>query len=198
MLAVFAVVFFVGLWLMDLRFSTYANPVDHLRHMVDYGTNLTSSGGKPGTCPGIDSAPWQWLVNDCEIDYLRVNVNVMSGGQIIASRATVDFRGAMNPFLVSAIPLALLFTAWFARQRGSRLAVWLLVWAAANFLPYVFLSLVTHRVTYIYYFLPVVPAVAAAAAILLLRSGLPRFVAYGFVVVYMAGFVAYFPFRQIP
>lgn len=198
MLAAFAVVALVGLWLLDLRFTAYTSPVDHLRHMVEYGTNLKSSAGQPGTCPGIDSAPWQWLVNDCEINYLRVNVNVMSGDQIIASRATVDFRGAMNPVLVGALPLAFLFSAWFAWRKGSRLATWALVWAAANFVPYVFLSIVSHRVTYIYYFLPVVPAVAAAVAILLMRSGLPRFVLYGFVGLYMAGFVAYFPFRQIP
>ena len=33
---------------------------------------------------------------------------------------------------------------------------------------------------------------------LLLRSGLPRVVLYGFVVAYAIGFIAYFPFRQVP
>jgi dolichyl-phosphate-mannose-protein mannosyltransferase len=198
MLGAFALVTFAGLWLLDLRFTTYTNPLDHLRHMVEYGTNLKSSAGKPGTCPGIDSAPWQWLVNDCEINYLRVNVNVMSGGEIIASRATVDFRGALNPILAGAAPLAFLFTGWVAWRRRSRLAVWAIVWAAANFLPYVALALLAHRVTYIYYLLPVVPAVAVAVAILLMRARLPRFVLFGFIALYLAGFVAYFPFRQIP
>jgi hypothetical protein len=44
----------------------------------------------------------------------------------------------------------------------------------------------------------VIPAIVTAVAILLLRSGLPRFVLWGFVVAYLVGFGAYFPFRQIP
>jgi uncharacterized membrane protein len=57
---------------------------------------------------------------------------------------------------------------------------------------------VNNRVTYLYYVLPVLPAVAVAVAIFLLRSGLPRFVAWGYLVAYALGFAAYFPFRQIP
>jgi len=35
-------------------------------------------------------------------------------------------------------------------------------------------------------------------ALFLARAGLPRIVTYGYVLAYAAGFVAYFPFRQIP
>jgi dolichyl-phosphate-mannose--protein O-mannosyl transferase len=104
----------------------------------------------------------------------------------------------MNPVLIGALPLAMLYTLWSAWRTGSALARWCVVWAAANYLPYVFLAVVAQRITYIYYFLPVVPAVAVAIAILLRRSRLPRPVAWGLVVVYMVGFAAYFPFRQIP
>jgi dolichyl-phosphate-mannose--protein O-mannosyl transferase len=64
--------------------------------------------------------------------------------------------------------------------------------------PYVALALLSQRVTYLYYFLPVVPALAVATALVLRRSGLPRFVTVGYVVAFMAAFVAFFPFRQIP
>ena len=85
--------------------------------------------------------------------------------------------------------------AW---RRKHRLALWAIVWAAANYLPYVVLALVNHRVTYIYYFLPVIPAAAIAATALLTRSGLPRFVTAGFLVAFVVGFFAYFPFRTVP
>ena len=45
---------------------------------------------------------------------------------------------------------------------------------------------------------PILPAVAVMVALLLMRSGLPRAVLYMFVVAYALGFLAYFPFRQIP
>ena len=166
--------------------------------MISYGANLGRAVVGPGSCPGNDSAPWQWLFNDCEMSYLRVDVTVKAGDTIIAINPTVDFRGAMNPILIGSVFVAFLFTGWLAWKRRSRLAGWSLVWAAANYLPYVALALLSQRVTYIYYFLPVIPALAVATALLLRRSGLPRFVTVGYVVVFLAGFVAYFPFRQIP
>jgi 4-amino-4-deoxy-L-arabinose transferase-like glycosyltransferase len=187
-----------GLWLLDSRFSSYTNPIEHLQHMVTYGANLGRAVVGPGSCPGNDSAPWQWLFNDCEISYLRVDVTVKAGDTIIAINPTVDFRGAMNPILIGSVFVAFLFTGWLAWKRRIRLAGWTLVWAAANYLPYVALALLSQRVTYIYYFLPVIPALAVATALVLRRSGLPRFVTVGYLVVFLAGFVAYFPFRQIP
>lgn len=198
LLVAFSIVTLGGLWILDARFTDQPGPIAHLQHMVSYGTNLRSSAGQPGSCPGIDSPPWLWLVNDCDINYLRVNVTVKSGETIIAQRATVDFRGALNPILIGAMPLAFLFATWYAVRKRQRLAAWSLVWAGASFLPYCLLVFLAGRVTYLYYFLPVVPATAIGIAILLRRSGLPRFVTYGFVAVYVVGFLAYFPFRQIP
>ena len=63
---------------------------------------------------------------------------------------------------------------------------------------YIPLAIFTNRIMYIYYTLPLVPALAAGVALLLLRSGLPPLIRWGFLLAYLAGFVAYFPFRQIP
>ena len=76
--------------------------------------------------------------------------------------------------------------------------MWALTWGAANWLPYALLGVISNRIMYIYYFLPVVPAVAVAVSVLLLRSKLPRFVLWGFLVLYVIGFFTYFPFRVIP
>ncbi len=192
------VVFVVGLGLLDARFTTYANPFDHIRHMLEYGANLHWAHGLPTVCVTNESTPWQWLTNDCQMGYLRVATTVKVGDQVVAIIPSVDFRGAMNPVLIGALPVAMLFTFWSAWRTGSLLARWAVVWAAANYLPYVFLAIVAQRITYIYYFLPVVPAVAVAIAILLRRSSLPRFVTVGFVTLYLVGFAAYFPFRHLP
>jgi dolichyl-phosphate-mannose-protein mannosyltransferase len=190
--------FLAGLWALDARYTTYATPIDHVRHMIEYGANLKSPVDHAGICTTTDSAPWEWPFNECQITYLRVDVTVRSGDTVISKLPTIDFRGALNPLLAGAIPLAFLFATWFAWRRKNMLARWSVAWAAANYLPYVALAIVNHRITYIYYFLPVVPAIAIAVAILLLRSGLPRFVLWGFLAAYLVGFAAYFPFRQLP
>ena len=190
--------FLAGLWALDARYTKYASPIDHVAHMVEYGANLKASVDRAGICATNDSLPWEWPFNECQITYLRVDVTVRAGDRIVSKVPTIDFRGALNPILAGSIPLAMLFTTWWAWRSKNRMALWSVVWAAANYLPYVVLAIVNHRVTYIYYFLPVIPAIAIAAAVLLLRSGLPRFVLWGFVAAYTAGFVAYFPFRTIP
>ena len=74
---------------------------------------------------------------------------------------SIDFRGALNPLLAGAIPLSLLFATWLAWRRGTGWRAGRWSGPAANYLPYVVLAIVNHRVTYIYYFLPVIPALAS-------------------------------------
>jgi 4-amino-4-deoxy-L-arabinose transferase-like glycosyltransferase len=194
----FGVVAFLGLWALDARFTTFASPIDHVGHMVQYAAALEAPEDRGGLCTGASSAPWQWLINECQINYLRVDVTVTEGEEVVSRTATIDFRGALNPVLAGTIPLAALFVGWVAWRTRNVLAVWAIVWAAANFLPLVWLALVSQRVTYLYYFLPVVPALAVAVAILLTRARLPRAVVWGYLVAYAVGFLAYFPFREIP
>ena len=194
----FLVVGLGGLWLLDMRFSSFSNPFEHLRHMIDYGAHLARSVIGPGPCPSNASTPWQWLVNECQMSYLRVDVTIKAGVKIISAQSPIDFRGLINPVLLGALPLAFVCTGWLAFAQRNRLAVWSLVWAAANYLPYLVLALVSERVMYLYYFLPVIPALAIAVALTLRRSGLPRVVTWGYLAAFLLAFAAYFPFRQIP
>ena len=190
-------VFVGGLAVLDARYTTFASPLDHIARMVSYGASL-SAPPTVGFCPEADSKPWQWLFNECQIQYLRVDETIRAGDQVVGAVAKIDFRGALNPLLVGAIPLAALFTAWYAWRTRSQLALWTVAWAAANYLPYVVLALFTNRIMYLYYALPLVPAVAVGVALLLLRAGLPSPIRWGFLLAYVVGFAAYFPFRQIP
>lgn len=195
---VFATVSLAGLALLDLRFTAFANPIDHVRRIFDYGSNLAAPVLKGGFCPDSDSRPWQWLFNECQIGYLRIDVTVRAGEELVRSTPRVDFRGAMNPVLVGVMPFSALFALWYGWKTRHPSALWALAWAATSWLAFVVLALLSTRIMYIYYMIPVLPAVAVMTAILLLRSGLPRAVLYAFVVAYALGFIAYFPFRQVP
>jgi dolichyl-phosphate-mannose-protein mannosyltransferase len=186
-----------GLTILDATLSQFPSPVDHIARIITYGANLKAPL-TVGICPEIDSRPWQWLFNECQITYFRADSTVRTGDEITGRFSTLDFRGAINPLLVGLIPIAALFTAWYAWRTRDRLAIWAVAWGAANYGPYVLLAILTPRIMYIYYALPLIPVAAAAIALFLTRSGLPSPVRWGFLALYVLGFVALFPFRRIP
>jgi predicted membrane-bound dolichyl-phosphate-mannose-protein mannosyltransferase len=190
----FAVVFVVGLTLLDRAVTTFGSPVEHVAQMLGYGLSLTSGPGPAG----ISSAPWEWLVGSGHIDYLRVDVNVVANDALVQTHPTVLFQGALNPILIGVASIALLFGAWYASRERHVLSTWAIVWFGANYLPYYVLVLLAHRITYLYYILPAVPALAILTAVLLLRAKLPPIVTWGYLAASALAFVAYFPFRVIP
>jgi 4-amino-4-deoxy-L-arabinose transferase-like glycosyltransferase len=186
-----------GLTILDGALSQFPSPVDHISRIIKYGAGLKAPI-EVGHCPEIDSKPWQWPFNECQILYYRTDVTVRAGNDVTAKYPKIEFRGAMNPLLASTIPLGALFTAWYAWKKRNRLALWAVAWAATSYVPYVFLALFTPRIMYLYYALPLIPVAAIGLALVLLRAGLPRPIRWGYAALYLAGFVAYFPFRQIP
>ena len=183
-----------GLAALDLRYTSFKSPIDHIRQIFGYGINLRGGPG-PG---GIASNPWDWLVNGGRFDYLRVDVQVLANDQVVQAYPTVQFQAALNPVLLGALPIVALFGLWLAARRGHRLATWSVIWFGANYLPFYLLVVFANRITYFFYILPAVPAMAALSAIFLLRARMPRLVTYGYLALLVLAAIAYFPFRQIP
>ncbi|HEX8966704.1 MAG TPA: glycosyltransferase family 39 protein, partial [Chloroflexota bacterium] len=186
-------VFLAGLWLLDSHLSTYATPWAHLQYILQYGLSLTRPSGPLGQ----ESYPWQWLLNEVQMTYLRTDQQVFANDQIVASQPLIFFRGAMNPFIIGAAPLGISFAVWRAWRHRDLLGLWVVAWVVATYLPFYPLSMLQHRVSYIFYFLPTVPAVAVGVAQFLRQGGLPRLVQWGFLGGVLLGFVAYFPFRAM-
>lgn len=193
MLAGFVPVLFGGLWVLDLAFSTYRLPWDHLRYILDYGITLTRPGGPADS----ESYPWQWLVNEVQIPYYKVDTDTLVNHVVQATRTTVYFRGAMNPIIIGSAPLGVAFALWRAWVAREGLAIWAIVWTAINYLPYYPLTILDQRIAYIYYFLPTMPAIAVALALFLRKGHLPGLVTAVFLLSVFVGFIGYFPFRTI-
>jgi hypothetical protein len=161
--------------------------------MLHYGFALSHRGGPVNT----ESNPWQWLANQVQMPYFKIDQNLSVGGHVTQRRSVVDFEGAMNPVVIGTAPLAFAYSAWRAWRFRDRLSLWVVAWIVATYLSYYPLVLIEHRTTYIYYFLPAIPAVAVAIAQLLRQAGLPRVVAAGFFVGLAVAFYDYFPFHRL-
>ena len=186
----FVPAWFGGLWLLDAAFTTFASPVAHLQHILDYGLSLTRV-----TAINQESYPWQWLINEVPMTYLRTDEQTIVNGEVVGSYATIFFRGAMNPFVIGAAPFGVAYALFRLVDDRDRVGLWVIAWVVAMYLPFVLLALVQHRVSYIFYFLPTVPAVAAGVALFLSRAGLPPLVVGVYLGAVLLGFVLYYPFR---
>jgi hypothetical protein len=66
------------------------------------------------------------------------------------------------------------------------------------YLPFVAAYVFGHRISYLFYFLPSMPAVALGGAYFLLHGGLPRPVVWVYLGAVLLAFYGYFPFKPIP
>jgi hypothetical protein len=190
-LVAFVPAWLLGLWALDAAFTSFSSPIAHLQHILAYGTSLTRD-----TAINQESYPWQWLVNEVQMTYLRTDAQVVVNDQVTGSYPLIWFRGAMNPFVIAAAPLGVAFALWRTIAARDRVGLWVVTWVAAMYLPFVVLALGLHRVSYIFYILPTLPAVAVGVGLFLRRAGLPTFVVASYLGAVLLGFVLYFPFRS--
>ncbi len=183
----FVVSFLALLTIMDRLWVGYSSPFDHLQYIASYTEALTSD------CPnGIISCPWQWLLNQVEIPYLKGVINTPLGSYF------VNFIGAMNPGILFMTVPAVLYAAYRYQKKREDLTLFIAIWFAVTYLPYFPLVLFLRRVTYIFYFLDTIPAVCAAIAYLLIDYDIPFPVVLSYIAVVMFSFGYMFPFKGIP
>lgn len=183
---------FAGLlFVMDHFFTSYATPLDHVRRIFSYGLAL-----KRGDRLGVSSQPWEWILNQVQMPYYHLDKVIEANGEVIGRIPEISFTGALNPYLIFVAPLALAFAGYLAFARKSGLGMFAVCWSLALYLPFFPLALLGGRVAYIFYFLPVVPAMAIGIALLLER--LPAAVRITYAAVYLLGFASLFPFRTLP
>lgn len=191
----FLVAFLLLLGVMDRLWVGYSQPLEHLNHIVSYAQLLRRQAPS-----GVESTAWQWLWNDVQIPYLKVEQQVKAGDLVLENRPVVLFLGAMNPFVLALWPFALAVAAhaWWKREPLADAGALVLAWFAAVYAPFVAGSLVGQRISYIFYFLPVLPAVVLGGSLFLLRPGLPATVRWVYLAAVLLGFYGYFPFKPVP
>jgi hypothetical protein len=173
--------------------------------MISYAAHQTSPHGPRG----IASYPWEWLVDYKPITYLNVNPAHPVPG-LYHVHPAVHFTGFISPpILLLALPGMAMAGMALARVEAPRQARWrpasdrgaavvAIAWFSGTLLPFVALSLIWRRTSYLYYMLIVMPGLYLVTVWLLARlRSRPRLIALWAVTVIAAAVIAY-PLTPLP
>jgi len=191
--AVYAISLLGLLSILDHYWVGFPNALPHIQYILNYSSALVSS------CPsGIISCPWQWLINQIPIPYLVVNVKVTTN-TIAKEFTSIGFYGEMNPSVLYLALPAIGYAAYsYLKHTKDELALLSVVWFIVGYLPYYPAVLIGHRVTYVFYFLPVIPAVCSAIAYMIADQKPPRLVVLFYLGVVLLSFYFLFPYKVLP
>ena len=121
--------------------SHISDPIQRIQYVLNYAKQLNFTALK-GNFMGVVSRPWDWLVNR---------------GTIFASYNPQQVF--MVSFTISALFLAVVVYLIYKTLKTDRGALVSLSWLISLYLPWILISLVFGRLTYVYYMYPVVGAV---------------------------------------
>jgi predicted membrane-bound dolichyl-phosphate-mannose-protein mannosyltransferase len=192
-IAVYVIFLLLLLTIMDRIWVGYDSALPHLQYILNYSSALVSS------CPsGIISCPWQWLINQVQIPYLLVSVKVTTDSMTNEFNS-ITFWGAMNPSILYLTLPAIAYSGYtYIKQKKNDLALLSLVWFIVTYLPYYPAVLFGNRVTYLFYFLPTMPAVCTAISYMIADQNPPKLVVLFYLGVVLVSFILMFPFKVIP
>jgi hypothetical protein len=169
----------------------------HIRYMLDYGANQTSPHGPQG----IASYPWGWLVDLKPILYLNINPQRPVPG-LFNVHPQAHFLGMISPAILLVGLPGLATAAYRAPKRGRSapgdVELLGLAWFAGTFAPFVLLSLIDHRTSYLYYMVIVMPGIYLVVADLVARIGPQRKVLWVWMACVLAAAVVLYPFTPLP
>jgi predicted membrane-bound dolichyl-phosphate-mannose-protein mannosyltransferase len=177
-----------------------SGPLHHIGHMLSYAAHQTSPHGPTG----IASYPWEWLVDYKPIVYLNVNPAKPAPG-LYDVHPAVHFLGMISPpIMLLAVP-ALGFTAWRlirARRDGARpdglVSITGLAWVLGTFLPFLALSMLDSRTSYLYYMVIVMPGIYLVVSDLVWRCRRYRKLVGVWVLLVVAAAIVMYPFTPLP
>jgi len=216
--AVIGLVFVGGLQAYDSVLATPSVPffTQQIGYILSYGSSLTS--GCPWACGWTDSAtggyitPFNWFTYYSPVPYLKVDVFTQTLRFVgVAYYGVTNLLETWTTFVW--VPLvAYTLVTWYRRREPSleefgfegggaagarvppetRFAGLSLILLAWGYLPYVFLFL-SARVTYPFYVIPAIPAVAMGGSYWISRSWFPRWLMWLYLAMVFLFFLVYFP-----
>lgn len=178
-----------------------SNPVENFEYYFTYQSSFKGCG----TTNDWNCYPWNWILpfNIGPLKYFVTSVTVTTTeGNSTLLQSTyhpIDWRGIGNLVVWYSIWLVVPLVGWrLVRRRATEVDALVACVIAGTYLPLFYISLVSHRVEYAFYFIntdvglalgiPLVVAFAARG-----RVGAERFLILLWLVAAVAFFFAYFP-----
>jgi dolichyl-phosphate-mannose-protein mannosyltransferase len=181
------------LTIMDRWYGGYNNPFDHIAFIYNYTKNLTRLVPE-----GIESYPWQWLLNEVKIPYLTVNVNILTDSTVTGSYTSVAFVGAMNPLIIYLCIPTIAYAGYEYYKKRDDLTLFTVLWFIVTYLPFYPMSIIGHRIMYLFYFLNTLPSVCMAISYMIIDQKPPRMIVVIYFAAVLGGFISLFPFKVVP
>ena len=169
----------------------------HIHYVLTYAAHQTSPGGPQG----IASYPWGWLIDLKPILYLNINPNRPAPG-LYHVHPAAHFLGMIGPTILLVGLPGLALVVWRLIRKGRRsvtdVEVLGIAWFVGTFVPFVLLSLLDSRTSYLYYMVIVMPGIYVAAAALIVRLRPPVWLTIAWVVSLLVAVVLMYPFTPVP
>ncbi len=185
--------FMISLTILDRFWGGYENPFEHLSFIYSYTLALS----RP-VLMGIESYPWQWLINEVKIPYLTVEESVYADHTLVSTYVSVAFVGAMNPFILFFTIPSIAYMAYLYGRKKDNSSLFVIAWFTCTYLPFYPMWIIGHRISYIFYFLNTIPSVCAAVTFLILDQRPPKILIGVYLIAVIVSFILLFPFKIIP
>jgi dolichyl-phosphate-mannose--protein O-mannosyl transferase len=185
--------------ILGWAYGGYKNPLDQIGMFFKSASQISAPAPV-----GIASYPWQWLINEVQIPYLVIRGNIIAGGKLIGSVTMVAFMGAMNPAILYLTIPSVAYTVYRYYRMRDDFSLFTLLWFAFTYLPYYPMSVILHRIMYIFYFLSTIPAVCLAISCgiydlkTITKNTMWRLLIVLYLLLVLVGFYLFFPFKTIP
>ncbi|MEM2896362.1 MAG: glycosyltransferase family 39 protein [Candidatus Bathyarchaeia archaeon] len=177
---------------LDRIWVGFYSPFEHINHMYSYTKALSRE-----YLTGIESYPWQWLLNEVKIPYLTVQENVYVNNVLVKTRPAIAFVGAMNPLIIYLCIPSIAYMFYKSFYEKNSFSLFILSWFLSTYFPFILMSLLWQRVSYLFYFLSTVPSVCAAIAYTMIDQKPPRILLFLYLIAVVYFFIAMFPFKAI-
>ncbi|MFC2026558.1 phospholipid carrier-dependent glycosyltransferase [Chloroflexota bacterium] len=143
--------------LLDLAiWHKLVNPFERIKVMLEhtrYATFAVYAQSPVGTQP---TRPWEWLIRLDSMHYLSYDT--------IKHEWYVMFYLMISPSVWALIIPSMLFMLYRAIKRSST-AIFVICWFAGTYLIWIPASLITDRISYIFYFYPTIGAICIGIAL---------------------------------